>query len=42
MDIKDRWNYLNNITYIDKIIVDVFILNKKEKLKYNFFFCLLF
>ena len=26
------------MVYIDKIIVDVFILNKKEKLKNNFFF----
>ena len=31
MDIKEVFNYLNNIIYIDKIIVGVFILKYKGK-----------
>ena len=30
MDIKDPWNYLKNINYIGKSIVDVFTHTKKN------------
>ena len=31
MDIKDQLNYQKYMDYIDKIIVDAFILKKKQK-----------